>query len=1346
MGLEGLNAILEKEEIVATQRADDLLSRPDIVNETYTRHVRTYIPFGRQASGGTGQSVTDFERQVIREVKNAGAVRGYITAEYGHGKTSTALYLWHRAGAENVLAIPPFQLNRLTDLIRATFGWMRYEIARTRPGSPLISEAEGLYSSLIERGAESLARQYNMSVADAQRMARERPEILEISPGDYIHFFEQMTRLAQESGYEGLLVIADELQQYIDPEVKAGIKDPVSPLFDVIGAILTRRKQLNFGLITVIPPKELGVLRDYRGDLIHRLLQVSLDLRTVYDKDFPLRLWQRLADEHSFAEHRDRIINQESLQALGQIGSRPDLSDGPRTVVNTLRIATRRYIEAGCPPDQPYTPETLVNDLLSGKIQYDSSKRIASHTARALGHSLVKGHPERERAIKWAAAFPNEGIPRSLQEELGLNEVYDELAQSALGDLIISVGDARTKGFTLRGLEEAPVETDWLSITVREFWRSYVETSDKTRQRAVEGFLYLLQNKAFPDTQWKVIEKFPERYTQNAGLLLEGAFNSSRQHFPDRRVHVRLVWEDEGVKDAACRGEVLVEITLRRHLDKREEERRFRAEPLHIDFEMRQIQLTINLMGRSVEISPQLDRAIGPIVSPFKLTPLLLLNLYQLMEEHRARNAIPKSDDQQIQHGFQLDLLDTAFRELFNETVGKPVDAAHERLLELALKDLLSAMYPAYKPLVVVNNWTSSLQKYRNALGNLESNYERQGQVVVDGTKDEIAQLFPLTNTGLDSFARNFVELIDLAGLSGRSTGVARFMLHPLESTIKKWLQESDREVAIEVGGGSARVHVLPQFAVYEKARSLGYLDKEIDAILELMEARGLTELESRRGELREAVTLAPSVDELETLINDWLKDLRELQAVFSNERQLNEWEETALKAKLHLDSVLRVRPDDSQLYQRKRAVQQLRHQLELFVDSKHQQLKDRVGSFLSSLPQINQQIKRRLETPIQGTVEYAYQVNAQLRAGLQRRYAKLENDIAQLQQRIEATKEALQGDSLDIETITRLAGVAGDYPTGLAVLTKSRDQFDGDYHHYADWVNLVEAGTRLTEELQQLGELVQVQNTEFQALSHKIRGHLSSSKVDALPDAPTYSIQLAELSESVRQLRADATQRFASLQDRYRQAIVQRLQFPVDRLWPPFTYNPVAPLENYERLHAEVQMTIQEKICDQLKRTLDKGSGSVRDTLGSRLVKTLPPDAQVELQRTGNQLASALSELTQRLAGVRNEADDIKVIGDAADEDGAFNRMLTKLSSVFKSAQELNPKVEDLNKTLQRMELSASEKMVLNALTTHTDGTDFGQLLNATRTLTEDGIWQALSGLHAKRRVRITLEPIRYD
>lgn len=1347
MSIDGLHAILDKEEIVATQRAGDLFDRPDIVDRAYQHHVRTYVPFSRQSAGGEGQSVTKFERQVIREVKQAGSIPGYITAEYGHGKTSTALYLWQKAREANLLVVPPFQLNKLADLIRATYGWVRYEIERTRPQVEALKEADIMYHSLIDRGAKSLMHKYGMTSVAAQRMAQERPDILELSPADYIGFFEQMTHTAQQAGFDGLLILADELQQYIDPEVKSGIKDPISPLFDVISAILTRRNYLNFGLIMVIPPKELGQLRDTRGDFIHRLLRVSLDLRTVYDQQFPERLWLNLAKESKFEEHQHRIISQECLVALGQVGARGDLSDGPRTVINTFRRATKLYLDAGTPYDDPYTPESLVNDLLQGQIQYDSSKRIAQVTSRALAHSLVKDHPVRERAIKWAATFPNEGIPREWQVRYGLDAAFDELAQSALGDLIISVGDVKSGGMTLCGLEEAPVETDWLSLTTREFRRGYEETAAITQQRAMTGFLSLLKTKVFPENQWKVVKEISGRLTQNTGLILTGSFTRSQQRFPERTIHVRILWEDEQVKDTQSEGDALIEIRLRRYFDRTESERQAYAEPLQIDYDGRRIHMTLNLLSRSEQLSPQLEQAISSIVSPYKRTPLLLLNLYQVIDEQRIKNAIPKADKAQMEHMFQPDLLDNTFRELFNGTVGTPVQAAQERITELALHDLFESIYPTYSPLIIVNGWNSSLQKYRNALGNLETTHERQGQIVVEGTKQQIADLFVLSNTGLDSFARNFSDLIEgVNSLNPKDEKPVRFTLHPLEKAIMQWLHESNKKETVQSADKSQEIHMLPSHDVYERALSLGYLDKELDAVLELMEKRGLVDQDTRRGFLREAITQAPSIDELENEIDEWLHDITILRAVFTTDKQLRQWQETAEKAKIYINEHLRKKPNDTELIRRKRGIQQLRQQLILHAQKEHHQLRRTVSAEITQLPILEPRIKKQLENSVQGVVEYALQVN-DLRSRMYKQFIKLESDINQVHQRIQSIKTSLQTETLDYLTLVKLAKEANYSPISNK-LRERRDSFQTEFNQYVEWVDLVGKGSDLINEIQQWGDLVQEENQTFEQLSRDIRGRLSAEKTAALPYAPNYKIRLLEIIESVRGLKVEATSRFTSLQDRYRNALTKQLGFPSNQLWEPHQYNPVAPQTAYDRLKEDVQRVLQQKVCQGLANTIDDKQKTIRATLQSSLLLTLPPAEQANMRTQGQTLAEEFSNLTIRLNLDIQRANDLAIISDFPDEgEGAFNELLYSLGQIRDTViAQLHPKVEGLSSILRGFKLTAEEDMALAAFPNQTESMELAGLRQQSQRLSEDGFWEALRGLHDKRRINIQITPVHYD
>ncbi len=1347
MSLEGLQAVLDKEDIVETQRAVDFLERPEFVDEAYRRHVRTYVPLSRQAGTNNGQNVVRFERRVIQDVREAGALRGYITAEYGHGKTSTALYLWKRAREENILSVPPFKLLELSDLVLATFGWLRYEVGRTRP--ELLNQAQALYDDLMHRSAQTLARQYDVEQSKMQQMIRDGSARIDLRPADYIRFFEKMTALALESGFEGLLVIADEIQQYIEPEIKSGIKDPISELFDIISAILTRRHHLNFGLIMVIPSKELGVLQDQRGDLVHRALQASLDLSTVYDNDFPQRLWQRLAGLFDFEEHRDRVLSPECLTALGQISSRDDLADGPRTVVKVFTHATRRYADLGYPSDDAYTPLHLVNDFLSRDVPY--VRKIPQVVSRALSHSLVKGNLDRERAIKWAAAFPNEGVPRDLQGDLELTAVFDDLAQSALGDLIISVGDVENQGFTLRGLANV-AKIEWLPSTIREFWRIYHENSDKTRQRALQAFSNLIAKKVFPSNQWKVVNQISGSMVNNSGMVLEGSFRSFHRRFPERRVHVRVLWEDEAIKDAGSKGEVVVQIHLRRHLDWPEEKRRNYAMPVEVHHEAHQIDISLNLMHRDPKtISPQLESTVGPVVSPYKLTPLLLLTLYQFLEEKREKQVLPKVEDQLISSSFQPDLLDNAFRELFSAEVGAPVGAAQERIIEVALLDVLESMYPDYDTLIKVSNWKSSLQKYANAVKHLETTHEQQGQIVVEGDKAEIATLFTLSNTGLDSFISTFPSLIHIdrefptrSQVAKGQKGAVRFRLHDLEQRIKRWLQEAPKTETIKVAGQLHEIHYVLSNEVYRRADKLGYKEEEIDTIVDLMIDRGLVDRDSRRGLLRETVAQAPSVDELVSDIEAWLQDINALLEAFSNSAQLQEWQTKANRVRQIADSQFRAKPNDEQLILHRRSVRTYRQQLANFVEERHQQLTKTADRLVSQLPTTNRNQEKVLGSAIQGGVDYVQQVN-DLRVRVQREYAALESKIDQLRRGTETTRAALHIEELSISTLTRLAEEVQEHEQTSKDVNKQQQTFNTHFDQFVNWVSLVSEGSDLMDNIQKLGSLVEDEKTQLQDLSREINGRLSAEKREALPYAPAYEARLTEIKARVRSKRAEVTNNFNEQQQRYRDILKQELHVPPDQLWDSITYNPVAPVESYRRLRSEVGQVLS-KFVVQLEKSSSANDGAIRSILNSPLLMRLSPDERSAIIQPGKAQKETLRELQERFEKIKARAKDRITLEDFPVEgNGKLHQLLQDIDKIYVCLQEVQRTVRVLDRQLQEVELTPTEEDLLRTLESNFT-VEVNELQKYATSMTENEFWHALQGLSAKRQVHITVTRVRHD
>src|SRR6266566_1212260 len=222
--LTHLDVILQKQPIIATWTAQDILERPETVRENYLQHVRSFVIIGKIKSSTDEEqfTITDYEKRLLKLVKAKGAAKGYITADYGYGKTSTAAFIWQRCEQAEIVTVPPFQIQKLDQLITATYGWVRFKLKRSYPH--LVSEAQQIYDGYINRDIDMRGR--NEGERDLLRqMYREGRYSLDLLGIDYVRFFEEMTELVLKAGYSGLVVIADELQQYIDPDIKAGVRD-----------------------------------------------------------------------------------------------------------------------------------------------------------------------------------------------------------------------------------------------------------------------------------------------------------------------------------------------------------------------------------------------------------------------------------------------------------------------------------------------------------------------------------------------------------------------------------------------------------------------------------------------------------------------------------------------------------------------------------------------------------------------------------------------------------------------------------------------------------------------------------------------------------------------------------------------------------------------------------------------------------------------------------------------------------------------------------------------------------------------------------------------------------------
>ena len=146
--------------IIATARAQELGEMPEQVRNNYEFTASVFYAM---------ESVKrDLRDPMLRRLTNNKPVLGYVSGEYGYGKTATMVWLWHELEREGFVAVPPFLFYSWDDLMLATTNWLSFRLAEKRPD--LVDEAEKLYNSHRSKAVEELADE----IAKRQRVSKEQ--------------------------------------------------------------------------------------------------------------------------------------------------------------------------------------------------------------------------------------------------------------------------------------------------------------------------------------------------------------------------------------------------------------------------------------------------------------------------------------------------------------------------------------------------------------------------------------------------------------------------------------------------------------------------------------------------------------------------------------------------------------------------------------------------------------------------------------------------------------------------------------------------------------------------------------------------------------------------------------------------------------------------------------------------------------------------------------------------------------------------------------------------------------------------------------------------------------------
>lgn len=1351
--LAHLEVVLNKQPVIGTWTAQDLLERPDEVRNNYLEHVRSFVVLGKLQSTGDEEqlSVGDYEKRLIKLVKERGAAKGYITADYGYGKTSTSLFIWQRCEDNELLAVPPFQIQKLDHLLSATYGWVRFKLEGAYP--QLVAEATEIYQRYINRGIDADAKTEGerQLLLRAYAEGRYNPELQAV---DYVKFFEEMTALALKARYSGLVAIADELQQYIDPDIKAGVRDPLTPLFNIIQVLLTRKGLMPFALILSVPLKELGLMNDQRGDLVQRLKsdKLALDLGVIYNQTFARDLWNQLAHELAFESLKDKIVLPETLEALGQISARPDLATGPRTVVDVFKLMTRRYIEQSGNV-APFSPLDLVNAFLNGEISYDNMAKLQQVISTHLTHQFARDNPDYQRAIKLMAAFPIDGLPAPYFERYQVQEAIAGLTSVSRGDIVTFAGggfddqgNERPTRALLVGLEETKVNTDWLNTTIREFIRNYTEQSQRVRSLMIKGFQQLLKQSVFKEGSWELKTSRDYTFTQNRSYLFEGAFpNTTRRNYPDRIVDVRILGEWESLRADQIDGDLILNFQLALYHDLPEQQRRHVGGT--IEYQLGKItSIVLNMSHNSgKELYGDLHNTLDRVVAPWKITPALLLSLYAYLDEKREANAIPKADDQEISTLFQPILLEHALNELFNTDLGNSVQASGVRIIEEVVRHQLEHYYGQYKTLMTNVQWRKSLRTYQIALENLPTPFERQGQQLYTKTKQELAgEIFKLTVPALENFLATNALLIKPEGTGWR------FTLHPLETQIMHQLKTSPFTEPPRPGGSGKPRPRIARDAALKHAQEIGYREVEFEAALELLEKRGMISLGANRSKIIAEETRVPQVAELREVLAGYLSTLKTLQEALPENPQLLTYAKEAESIPKLIENFVQ-HPDEQKQANLLSHIQARQRDLDNIIQAEQKRVEQETERLIQQAV-IKQSKVDILTQPLNGGL-FSGQLEVQ-RASLHNAHEEILEKFSPLKAQLNDVLVLARQPVLAANNLVRLVQTNKGFQKELYDQQKRMAELTETIGYYSQARNLLSQAQDLQRRLQQApADIATAFQEKLESWSLRITGELSSLKVSGLKREPQWREEFDTLRQDFEQQLQAERDRFARIQEDYQRFLLGK--YPELRMWGEVLFNPAEPQDSYARLWEGVHEVLKQAVELSRKQVLALCDRAARLQGGS--LSNLPPSERPAIQAQLDDVQDRLnkrSETTNKWFEqvLENKfMDPVRERGAVTPADVMLNPVVIKITKLTEEeVPGLRQTLAEIEQRILGAKTSAEEDQLLAELSSlqEKSGTEgeieLGLLLQGIGN--QQVGWQLIASLYSKQRLRIKIAPVVFD
>ena len=753
---------------------------------------------------------------------------GSLSGPYGFGKTASAITLWAHAKDSGFLAIPPISCT--------SFNELAYGIAALAGvQAPKIKEQiDKLFRDVFTEGINPMvqtdAKRYSVPLLKVRQIYQDKfaagQFTLDNHPHRAVEFLVKLGQLATESS-KGLVIILDELQQLLGPlDARAIVR-----FREFVWGMRTERSPC--GVIIALDSLLEARLARWAADILHRIREngSALQLANIYDREFPSWLWSKLTNSSGKGAltFQPEALTKNVLLSLGQLVERPDLANGPRTIVDVFSRAVVHYKKTGVSYDIP----NLIVDIHQGQFRYfGEGGTIQSVLTQVLSDEWILHDEGRKTLVTTLAAFPLGCSQQMLQHYIPDEKQLERARSELFGPLLVELSE----GLALEPLQQVRrSHTSW-EQTLSRCWET-LPALDALAAHTPDMVYRILVPKLFPSGTpaspvWEWISDEPSSVL-TGWHRLRGTFDDA---YPQREVALCVTDKEPGswpqdvdvcialVCDASTDSDITPKAEL---LDKSKGHSILIQLPILRPLEDR---VPSDIQRYQKYIQPEPFRPATILAALHDLESFL----GDLIDSSDATDTLSSPEEQtEIKRvsAFVDIAVDFLLRELLvgqvEVGIGQPIFLRGPELLRALFTQVCRSRFPQYQTLTGTANWQDILLHYKKGVSSDRLNLaQRQGrEKIVMPKADMYEALFGQMSTAAgDSFIKKLGPLVEAKG-NPKPFSLCLAM-HPAEDALIGYLK------------GFSQHQPIPISAAVEFLRHQGYIQTETEEIVKILVAR----------------------------------------------------------------------------------------------------------------------------------------------------------------------------------------------------------------------------------------------------------------------------------------------------------------------------------------------------------------------------------------------------------------------------------------------------------------------------------------------------------------------------